>query len=268
MGISSDKRAKIRFTFCISSTILYTLFFNEVCVTVVNSDFSRCLSLLRQEKGISQRAASKDLGISQALLSHYENGVREPGLAFVAKACDYYNVSADYLLGRTLSRDGTTILSPDDLYDYSAEKDNVLHGSIMATLNKKLLVNSIGVLFDLLGKAGCKDAIRACAEYLSGAIYKMFRHLYRADGTQNEDFFAIPAREFVCNITDADMICAEVDYVDALALHAKDKGFFPTMNHDALSGNYPGLYQSLLQIIHATGERVTRRLSYRRNEKK
>ena len=42
----------------------------------MSSDFSRCLSLLRQEKGISQRAAAKDLGISQALLSHYENGVR------------------------------------------------------------------------------------------------------------------------------------------------------------------------------------------------
>ena len=63
----------------------------------MSSDFSRCLSLLRQEKGISQRAAAKDLGISQALLSHYENGVREPGLAFVTKACNYYNVSADFL---------------------------------------------------------------------------------------------------------------------------------------------------------------------------
>ena len=55
------------------------------------------LALLRQEKEISQRKAAADLGISQALLSHYENGVREPGLAFVKKACDYYHVSADYL---------------------------------------------------------------------------------------------------------------------------------------------------------------------------
>ena len=76
------------------------------------SDFSRSLTLLRKEKGISQRSAAKDLGISQALLSHYENGIREPGLAFVVKACDYYGVSADYLLGRTLSRDGTTITVP------------------------------------------------------------------------------------------------------------------------------------------------------------
>ena len=67
----------------------------------MSSDFSRCLSLLRQEKGISQRAAAKDLGISQALLSHYENGAREPGLDFVVRVCDYYGVTADFLLGRT-----------------------------------------------------------------------------------------------------------------------------------------------------------------------
>ena len=46
------------------------------------TDFSRTLSLLRQEKGVSQRKAAGELGISQALLSHYENGIREPGLAF------------------------------------------------------------------------------------------------------------------------------------------------------------------------------------------
>ena len=63
--------------------------------------FSAVMSLLRREKGLSQRAVAADLNISQALLSHYENGAREPGLAFVCKACDYYGVSADYMLGRT-----------------------------------------------------------------------------------------------------------------------------------------------------------------------
>ena len=67
----------------------------------MNEEFSRTLSLLRQEKGVSQRTASAALGISQALLSHYENGAREPGLAFVCRACDYYGVSADYLLCRS-----------------------------------------------------------------------------------------------------------------------------------------------------------------------
>ena len=63
--------------------------------------FPQNLSALRREKKISQRAAAAELGISQALLSHYENGAREPGLRFVCKACDYYGVSADYLLGRS-----------------------------------------------------------------------------------------------------------------------------------------------------------------------
>ncbi len=63
--------------------------------------FSQTLSALRKERNISQRKAAAELNISQALLSHYENGAREPGLNFVCRACDYYGVSADYLLCRS-----------------------------------------------------------------------------------------------------------------------------------------------------------------------
>jgi len=64
-------------------------------------NFSAVLSSLRRGKGFSQRRVAADLSISQALLSHYENGAREPGLPFICRACDYYGVSADYILGRT-----------------------------------------------------------------------------------------------------------------------------------------------------------------------
>ena len=62
--------------------------------------FHERLAALRRARKLSQRQAAADLGISQALLSHYENGAREPGLHFVCLACDYYGVTADYLLGR------------------------------------------------------------------------------------------------------------------------------------------------------------------------
>jgi len=62
------------------------------------------LSELRREKGLSQRQAAAELGISQALLSHYENDAREPKLEFVIKACEYYGVTADYIIGRTNER--------------------------------------------------------------------------------------------------------------------------------------------------------------------
>ena len=64
-----------------------------------NQTFSDRLTLQRKQKGVSQKQAAADLGISQALLSHYENGIRESGLQFLVKAADYYNVSCDYLLG-------------------------------------------------------------------------------------------------------------------------------------------------------------------------
>ena len=67
----------------------------------MDRNFPETLSLLRKGRNISQRQAAADLGISQALLSHYENGAREPGLRFVCKACDYYGVTADYMLGRS-----------------------------------------------------------------------------------------------------------------------------------------------------------------------
>ena len=70
------------------------------------SKFSTVLSRLRKERGISQKRAATDLGISQALLSHYEKGIRECGLDFVIKCSRYYGVTTDYLLGVSESRNG------------------------------------------------------------------------------------------------------------------------------------------------------------------
>lgn len=218
----------------------------------MNADFARTLALLRQEKGISQRQAAKDLGISQALLSHYENGIREPGLTFVVKACDFYNVSADYLLGRSMSRKGTTILDAECLYDLSSEKDNVLQGSVLALLGKKLVVNSVGVLFDLLGRLGNKRAIKAATNYLSNCIYTLFRHLHMASPDGNDSYYSVEKGNFLTGLPRAHQMLIETDYVEAVyEMVGTEK--FPPMSHDELAAAYPGTYQSLLQIIHSCG---------------
>ena len=69
-------------------------------------NFAARLAELRKSKGISQKEASKNLGISQALLSHYEKGIREYSLDFLCKASKYYNVTTDYLLGLSESKTG------------------------------------------------------------------------------------------------------------------------------------------------------------------
>ncbi len=94
----------------------------------MNKDFSRIITLLRKEKGLSQKQVATDLNISQALLSHYEKGVRECGLDFVIKLSDYYNVSCDYLLGKTPNKSGKT-LNLEDIPDSSENKDNKFSGA-------------------------------------------------------------------------------------------------------------------------------------------
>ena len=63
--------------------------------------FPQMLAKLRRQKGISQKQAAEELGISPALLSHYENGIRECGLDFLLRLAEYYSVSCDYLLGKS-----------------------------------------------------------------------------------------------------------------------------------------------------------------------
>jgi len=217
----------------------------------MNAEFSRTLSLLRQERGVSQRTAAGDLGISQALLSHYENGIREPGLAFVVKACDYYHVSADFILGRTLSREGSMLTSEEIIN--SADEGNVLQGSVLATLQSKLIGGAIGVLFGLLGKLGDKAAINAAAEHLGGGVYQLYRHLYRAAGA-NEQYFALDAELCAMGVSEADAKLAETRYVRALR---QQKGDFPDLSAEAVAEAYPGRSQSLTQVLSAADKRLS-----------
>lgn len=102
------------------------------------SRFSEILSQMRKERGISQKKAATDLGISQALLSHYEKGIRECGLDFVIKCSQYYNVTTDYLLGVSESRNGMSV----DLPDFADDKKRSIKNLASAT---KYLLDSAAI---------------------------------------------------------------------------------------------------------------------------
>lgn len=61
---------------------------------------SRLVSL-RDKKGLSQVDAAKKIGISNVQLNRYEKDERKPDPDGLVKLADFYNVSTDYLLGRT-----------------------------------------------------------------------------------------------------------------------------------------------------------------------
>ena len=59
------------------------------------------LKELRKQRGVSQLRLAMDLGLSQNTVSRYETGEREADYRTLILLRDYFNVSIDYLLGRT-----------------------------------------------------------------------------------------------------------------------------------------------------------------------
>ena len=153
------------------------------------SDFPRILTLLRKEKKISQKSAAEALGVSQSLLSHYEKGVRECGLVFLVRAADYYGVTVDYLLGRSYDKNGMTISVDDIPESEKLGKSNVGIKSMMPTLNKKLICNSVSVLMDVFAQLNDKTITTEASSYLSLAVYQIFRLLYDSNSENSQDLF-------------------------------------------------------------------------------
>ena len=64
-------------------------------------EIANSIKRLRKEKGITQLQLAMELNMSQNTISRYETGERQAGYDELIKIADYFNVSIDYLLGRT-----------------------------------------------------------------------------------------------------------------------------------------------------------------------
>lgn len=219
------------------------------------SDFSRTLALLRKEKKISQRIAASDLEVSQALLSHYENGLREPGLPFVVRAADYYGVSCDYMLGRSMARDGSAL--PPDKISAGAQSA----GGETESQNKRLLKNSIDVLLSLTEAAGSRQLTEEAVLYLSVAVYRLFRYLYMADLRNPPQTFRFGA-EYFEKLCDAQSKLAELRIKSILS---GDGGFgvqqeyvtLPDLTLEKISEGYPESAREFLTLLQAVSDRLS-----------
>lgn len=121
----------------------------------MNNNFSATLLRLRQENKLSQKKAAADLGISQALLSHYEKGIRECGLDFVCRAAAYYGVSCDYLLGTEQKRTPVQVhFEPTD-----------------SEWTRETLFKAFSVLADSMNKSGSNEQI--VKQYFTLSFYRL-----------------------------------------------------------------------------------------------
>lgn len=83
------------------------------------------LKSARISTGLTRKQVAERIGISYAVLAHYESGEREPSLNVLYSLAKLYKVSVDYLLDVTVSTGNTVIL--DGLNDNQKQivKDTV-----------------------------------------------------------------------------------------------------------------------------------------------
>ncbi|MGI5888348.1 MAG: helix-turn-helix domain-containing protein [Oscillospiraceae bacterium] len=225
-----------------------------------DASFSRILTLLRKERGITQKEAAANLGISQALLSHYEKGIRECGLSFVVKVADYYGVSCDYLLGRSPDRSGLT-LSVEDIPDKEPSTDNKFQGSVLPVLNKKLIVNSLNILFDMLQKCSSKKLVQEVSNYLMMAVYAMFRNMFESSPDNTDAMFSVPSSLYN-GYTDSSMSAAKAR-ISAMLSDSGCAGIESVENRKAfsitteeMSKRYPLYATSMLNLIQLSEKNI------------
>jgi len=227
----------------------------------MNADFPRVLTLLRKERGISQKLAASKLGISQALLSHYEKGIRECGLDFLIRCADFYGVSCDYMLGRSPDRAGSKLTVEDIPEPDTMGKENVFKSGVLPVLNKRLIANSLNILFDLLSRSNCKPLINEVSAFLMLSVYRMFRLVYGANPRNQSALFTVPDT-IAQHYSDAAM---QICYANAYSIAKGDPT--PDMERiqnvdplfvttEAITRDYPLFASSLLNLIQNSEAKI------------
>lgn len=191
----------------------------------MKTDFSSILMKLRHESSLSQKKAADDLGISQALLSHYENGVREPRLEFIIRACAYYGVSTDYMLGRTDEKtfDGKIALDCSD--------DNQRRNADAAAL-----------IISVLSEAGDDRLSASVARYIGFGVFNVLSAL------------CAPAKPYE-PLFDAALKTAEAAFMASIRRVMESADTKARLSPEYLRSKYPAkfeAYDELFEIVSST----------------
>lgn len=63
--------------------------------------FGKRLRILRKNRNLTQKELADRFNVGESTIGMYERDEREPSFEFVKQLADFFNVTTDYLLGRT-----------------------------------------------------------------------------------------------------------------------------------------------------------------------
>lgn len=204
--------------------------------TIMKNQLGKTISALRRENGWSQKETALKLGVSQALLSHYEKGIRECGLDFLTKAAAVFNCSTDYLLGLTDSpyptKNDTDSISADLKQYPKFEK------------SRNDAINTFSLLYSITARLGNPEICKDFNKIVLSDTYLLVR--------------ALENRYFDSENFNKDMISAIADakQVNATAFSGLIKAFNRektnlNLSKKLIAEEYPTCSKSLSSIINS-----------------
>lgn len=108
----------------------------------------RKIKKLRELKGTTQEDLAKFLGVAPQTVYKYEKNINEPDLKTTSKIAEYFNVTTDYLLGRTDI--------PNELHQAASSDIDLAKLAEMDPNKKKAITeninNMINMFYDEFGK--------------------------------------------------------------------------------------------------------------------
>lgn len=104
-----------------------------------NKSFQDVFKELRIEKKLSQDKIAEELDVSPALVSKWERNVSTPAPEMLEYIADYFNVSVDYLIGRSKYK---------NLEHNNSELDNLLYSKAkeLSDNDKKAVLGVINAI--------------------------------------------------------------------------------------------------------------------------
>ncbi len=119
--------------------------------------FAQILRQLREDKGLTQEQLASVLGLSQQTIDHYEKKRVSPKIDTVQKIAQYFNVTVDYLLGRTDAPHGDGYYSDPEAAAYAQQIFDDPKLKILFDASKKLTKEDIDFVVKMVQKMQPKD---------------------------------------------------------------------------------------------------------------
>ena len=217
------------------------------------SEFAKNLSEQRHRSKLSQKAAAEALEVSQSLLSHNENGIREPGLDFIVRAAKLYGVTTDELLG--CGKPGPIPAMEEETFSvpFVEQMHFELH-------------NAFVVLLDMLNEDYDPTVATYIRMYLGETMYEMFRLLYRANPGYDPNLFTITDQQFDSGAVVSDLAMVRAQYIQALdrmiATRTKQPEPLPPSK---LKERFDPYWPSVQNLLHISGVRLRRQFQAEQN---